>query len=108
MWTAIALHTDPGDPLSHASCRGVGDGRGGNGRLGIAYSEYADPDARMWSVPIRAATTSRKRSSTRLHGIKHKPATTFGNVKADVLRLKIPTFSRGNFCEMTRRSAWAG
>jgi hypothetical protein len=39
-------------------------------------------------------------------GIKHKPATTFGNVKADVLSDKDPHFIRGNFCSVIRGSAW--
>ena len=41
-------------------------------------------------------------------GIKHKPGTTFGNVKADVLADKDPTFKRGNFCSVIRGSAWKG
>jgi HD superfamily phosphodiesterase len=39
-------------------------------------------------------------------GIKHKPETTFGNVKTDVLELKDPHFHRGNFCEVILNSAW--
>jgi hypothetical protein len=38
-------------------------------------------------------------------GIKHKPDTTFGNVKADVLADKDPSFRRGNFCSVIRGSA---
>ncbi|MFT9640223.1 phosphohydrolase, partial [Alcaligenes phenolicus] len=41
-------------------------------------------------------------------GIKHKPDTTFGNVKADVLADKDPHFHAGNFCSVIRSSAWAG
>jgi hypothetical protein len=39
-------------------------------------------------------------------GIKHKPETTFGNVKADVLEDKDPRFQRVNFCSVIRGSAW--
>lgn len=39
-------------------------------------------------------------------GIKRKPETTFGNVKADVPADKDPTFKRGNFCSVIRGSAW--
>jgi hypothetical protein len=35
-------------------------------------------------------------------GIKPKPLTTFGNVKADVLADKDPSFRRGNFCRVIR------
>jgi hypothetical protein len=41
-------------------------------------------------------------------GIKHKPDTTFGNVKADVIADKEPHFHRGNFCSVIRASAWRG
>ena len=38
-------------------------------------------------------------------GIKHKPETTFGNVKADVLADKDPRFHRLNF-SVIRGSQW--
>lgn len=41
-------------------------------------------------------------------GIKHKPHTTFGNVKADVIADKEPRFRAGNFCSVIRNSAWRG
>jgi len=41
-------------------------------------------------------------------GIKHKPDTTFGNVKADVIADKEPDFRRGNFCGVIRASCWPG
>jgi hypothetical protein len=41
-------------------------------------------------------------------GIKHKPETTFGNVKADVLADKDPKFQRMNFCSIIRGSQWKG
>jgi hypothetical protein len=41
-------------------------------------------------------------------GIRHKPNTTFGNVKADVLAGKDPAFRLGNFCSVIRGSAWRG
>ena len=39
-------------------------------------------------------------------GIKHKPGSTFGNVKADVIVDKDPAFKPGNFCSVIRGSAW--
>jgi hypothetical protein len=39
-------------------------------------------------------------------GIKHKPHTTFGNVKADVIADKEPGFQRANFCSIIRSSPW--
>jgi hypothetical protein len=41
-------------------------------------------------------------------GIKHKPETTFGNVKADVPAGKYPKFQRMNFCNVILGSQWKG
>ena len=41
-------------------------------------------------------------------GIKHKPDTTFGNVKADVIKDKERGFTPGNFCSVIRHSPWKG
>ena len=41
------------------------------------------------------------------NGIRPKPQTTFGNVKADVIADKEPHFHRGNFCEVIRASRWS-
>ncbi|HVR52598.1 MAG TPA: phosphohydrolase, partial [Pseudorhodoferax sp.] len=41
-------------------------------------------------------------------GIRHKPQTTFGNVKADVLADKDPAFRPLNFCSVIRGSQWPG
>ncbi len=39
-------------------------------------------------------------------GIRQKPQTTFGNVKADVIADKEPTFRPSNFCQVIRNSCW--
>ena len=58
---------------------------------------------------ILAASTLKKTSlRTFYEGIKHKPETTFGNVKADVLGDKDPKFPRVNFCSVIRGSQWKG
>jgi hypothetical protein len=40
--------------------------------------------------------------------IRHKPDTTFGNVRADVLADEDPHFTHGNFCSIIRGSARRG
>jgi hypothetical protein len=39
-------------------------------------------------------------------GTIRKPETTFGNVKADVLALRDPSYKRLNFCQIILGSAW--
>lgn len=41
-----------------------------------------------------------------LEGFRHKPETTFGNIKADVCAMLLPGFERKNFCECVLHSPW--
>ena len=77
--------------------------------LGIAYSEFSDAD-REAIVAAYPRTEHFKEDiiQTFYDGIKHKPETTFGNVKADVLADKDPKFQRMNFCSAIRGSQWKG
>jgi hypothetical protein len=77
--------------------------------LGIAYAEFSDAD-RQAIVAAYPRTEHFKEDiiQTFYDGIKHKPETTFGNVKADVLADKDPKFQRMNFCSVIRGSQWEG
>jgi hypothetical protein len=77
--------------------------------FGIAYSEFSDAD-REAIVAAYPRTEHFKENiiQTFYEGIKHKPETTFGNVKADVLADKDPKFQRMNFCNIIRGSQWKG
>ena len=77
--------------------------------LGIAYSEFSDAD-RETIVAAYPRTEHFKEDIIEAfyYGIKHKPETTFDNVKADVLADKDPEFQRMNFCSVIRGSQWKG
>ena len=77
--------------------------------LGLAYDEYSDAE-REAVVKAFPRTPHFKEDIIQAFydGIKHKPETTFGNVKADVLADKDPHFHRGNFCVVIRESRWPG
>jgi hypothetical protein len=77
--------------------------------LGLAYSEYSDAEREaVVRAHPRPAHFKEDIIQAFYDGIKHKPETTFGNVKADVLADKDPSFRRGNFCSVIRASAWRG
>jgi len=40
-------------------------------------------------------------------GFKHKPETTFGNIKSDVCALFIPNYKPKNFCDCVLHSSWS-
>ena len=77
--------------------------------LGIAYSEFFDADREAIAAAYpRTEHFKEDIIQTFYDGIKHKPETTFGNVKADVLADKDPKFQRMNFCSVIRGSQWKG
>jgi len=106
VWTAIALHTTPQIPLHMDSeiallTRGVE-----LDVLGIGY--YAISDQQRADV---VAAHPRPDFKNRIlgaftEGIKDRPQTTFGNVKADVLAHCVPGFVRGDFVEVIKASPW--
>jgi hypothetical protein len=107
VWTAIALHTTPGVPQHmHPTVALVTAGVEMD-VLGLTYREYSDAE-RDAVVATFPRTQQFKEDIIRAFydGIKHKPQTTFGNVKADVIADKEPGFQRANFCAIIRSSPW--
>lgn len=106
VWTSIALHTTPEIPLHMDSeialvTRGVEHDVLGLGFDTVTEAQRAEivaahprPD---FKNGILAAFTD---------GLKDRPDTTFGNVKADVLAHFLPGFEPGDFVEVIRNSAW--
>src|SRR5271154_3889321 len=101
VWTAIALHTTPGIPQHMHPVVALVTAGVEMDVLGIAYDQYSDV-LRETVVHEHPRTEHFKEDIIQAfyNGIHHKPETTFGNVKADVLADKDPTFKRGNFCEV--------
>jgi hypothetical protein len=109
VWTAIALHTTPGIPQHMHPVVALVTAGVEMDVLGIAYDQFADEER---EAVVRAFPRTPRFKEDILQafydGIRHKPDTTFGNVKADVLADKDPHFHRGNFCSVIRGSRWAG
>ncbi|HEX6545912.1 MAG TPA: HD domain-containing protein [Bryobacteraceae bacterium] len=109
VWAAIALHTTPGIPQYMHPVVALVTAGVEMDVLGIGYADFfdADREAVVRAYP-RSAYFKEDIIRAFYDGIKHKPQTTFGNVKADVLADKDPSFQRENFCTVIRRSAWRG
>jgi len=107
VWTAIALHTTPGIPQHMHPVVALVTAGVEMDVLGLAYGEYSDAqrEAIVHAHP-RSGQFKEDIIQAFYDGIKRKPDTTFGNVKADVLADKDPAFRRGNFCSVIRGSAW--
>jgi hypothetical protein len=109
VWTAIALHTTPGIPQYMHPVIALVTAGVEMDVLGIGYADFSDAEreAVVRAYP-RSAYFKEDIIRAFYDGIKHKPQSTFGNVKADVLADKDPSFQRENFCTVIRRSAWRG
>lgn len=107
VWAAIALHSTPEIPLHMApeialvtrgvelDVLGIGYDAISEGQRQAVVEAHPRPD---FKNQILAAFTN---------GLKDRPDTTFGNVKADVLAHFVPGFRRGDFVDVIQGSAWS-
>ena len=109
VWTAIALHTTPGIPQHMHPVIALLTAGVEMDVLGIAFSEFTDADREaVVRAHPRPGRFKEEIIQAFYDGIHRKPETTFGNVKADVLADKDPSFRPVNFCSVIRASAWPG
>ncbi|NIF31727.1 HD domain-containing protein [Enterobacter sp. Cy-643] len=109
VWTAIALHTTPGIPEFMAPEIALVTAGVEMDVLGIDYDKFSDEQReQVVKLHPRPAAFKEEIIQAFYDGIKNKPATTFGNVKADVIQDKEPGFEPLNFCSIIRASRWAG
>ncbi|MEU3713679.1 HD domain-containing protein [Streptomyces catenulae] len=106
VWTAIALHTTPEIPLHMAPeialvTRGVE-----LDVLGIGYHAVSDEERAAVVAAHPRPDFKNGILAAFTEGIKDRPETTFGNVKADVLAHYVPGFVRGDFVEVIKGSDW--
>ena len=75
--------------------------------LGIAYYDFTHEQRdHVCAYHPREANFKENIIDHFAAGIIKKPLTTFGNVKADVLALKDPSYRRMNFCSIILDSPW--
>ena len=106
VWTAIALHTTPEIPLHMAPeielvTRGVE-----LDVLGIGYDAISDQERTAVVEAHPRPDFKNQILAAFTNGIKDRPETTFGNVKADVLAHFVPGFERMDFVEIVKGSDW--
>lgn len=107
VWAAIALHTTPGIPQHMHPVVALVTAGVEMDVLGLTYREYTSAEvAEVVHVHPREASFKEGIIQSFYDGIKHKPQTTFGNVKADVIADKQLNFEPINFCHVIRTSPW--
>jgi HD superfamily phosphodiesterase len=108
VWTAIALHTTPGVPQHMHPVIALVTAGVEMDVLGLTYAEYSEREREaVVQAHPRGDRFKEGIIQSFYDGIKHKPDTTFGNVKGDVIADKQARFKPGNFCSVIRGSAWA-
>jgi hypothetical protein len=109
VWTAIALHTTPGIPKHMHPLVALVTAGVEMDVLGIEYSLFEDAERRAIVTQFPRSLRFKEDIIQAFYdGIRHKPDTAFGNVKADVLADRNSQFRRANFCTVIRESPWAG
>jgi len=107
VWDSIALHTTPGIPQHKKPVVSLVTAGVEMDVLGMAYELFNDEDREaVVQAHPREANFKEGIIDAFAKGTMHKPETTFGNVKADVLALKAPNYKRINFCSLILGSAW--
>lgn len=108
VWTAIALHTTPGVPQHMHPVVALVTAGVEMDVLGLTYAQYSAAEREAVVAAFSRSPNFKEDIIQAFYdGIRHKPDTTFGNVKADVIADKEPHFHRGNFCSVIRCSQWS-
>lgn len=106
VWASIALHTTPMVPLHMAPLielvtRGVE-----LDVMGVDYHAITDEQREQIVAAHPRPGFKEGIIQAFSDGLRHRPETTFGNVKADVLAHTVPGFERGDFVDEIRGSDW--
>jgi HD domain len=107
VWASIALHTTPGIPKHMKPVVALVTAGVEMDVLGMAYDTFTESQrVQVVHAHPRVETFKNDIIDAFARGTIHKPETTFGNVKADVLALRDPAYKRMNFCQIILGSAW--
>ncbi|MEU1203692.1 HD domain-containing protein [Nocardia sp. NPDC005825] len=106
VWTAIALHTTPEIPLHMGAEIALVTHGVELDVLGIGYDAISAAEREQIVAAHPRPDFKNQILAAFTEGIAHRPGTTFGNVKADVLAHYLPGFVRDDFVEVIKNSAW--
>jgi hypothetical protein len=107
VWLSIALHTTPGIPQHLRPTVALVTAGVEMDVLGMDYAAFpsAQREAVVHAHP-RGEGFKECIICAFADGLRHRPQTTFGNVKTDVLKDQVAGFEPMNFVEVIRRSPW--
>jgi hypothetical protein len=107
VWTAIALHTTPGVPPYMKPEIALLTAGVEMDVLGLGFENVDTADrAKVAELHPRGPSFKEDIVNAFYNGIRNKPETTFGNVKADVMAYKEPNFRRTDFVQCILHNHW--
>ena len=107
VWASIALHTTPGIPVHMKPEIALVTAGVEMDVLGLGFSTVSTADREAVAVAHPRGPAFKQGIINAFYdGVRSKPDTTFGNVKADVMAYKEPHFHRTDFCQCILHNAW--
>lgn len=107
VWDAIALHTTPGIPEFMDPEVALVQAGAGMDVAGRGYEDFTDKErAAVTAAYPRGKNFEHEMIDAFYHGMKHRPASTFGTMNEGFLEQKDPNFRRLNICSIMLRSRW--
>ncbi|MFI7011320.1 HD domain-containing protein [Streptomyces sp. NPDC050145] len=106
-WTAIALHTTPEIPYHMEPEVALVTAGVEVDVLGLGFDETTQEQRDAVVAAHPRPDFKRRILEAFTEGIAHRPATAFGNVKADVLARFTPGFVRTDFVTVIENSRWS-
>ncbi|MBQ6445849.1 HD domain-containing protein [Oceanobacillus profundus] len=107
VWDAIALHTTPGVAEHKESEVALLFHGVGLDVMGDGFEQFPE-DLREDIIKAFPRNNFKKEIIPAFYdGFKHKPETTFGNMKEDVVQYFRPEYKNKNFCQCILHSPWS-
>jgi hypothetical protein len=107
VWTAVALHTTPGSPEFMGPEIALLQAGAGMDVAGRGYENYTDEQRQsVVAAYPRGNDFGNRMIDAFYHGLKHRPASTFGTFNDDFIACKDPDFQRVDICSVIRSSPW--
>ncbi|MGA5583879.1 HD domain-containing protein [Streptomyces thermodiastaticus] len=106
VWTAVALHTTPEVPYKMAPEIAATTAGVETDVLGLNLANLSREQIDAVTAAHPRPDFKRQILQAFTEGFRHRPATTFGTVNADVLEHFVPGFRRIDFVDVIQDSAW--
>ncbi|MFJ6208930.1 HD domain-containing protein [Lysinibacillus sp. NPDC092081] len=107
VWDAIALHTTIGVAEHKENEVALLYAGVGLDVMGDGYHDLTSEERNEIIHAFPRNQFKQKILPAFFEGFKHKPETTFGNIKSDVCALYIPNYKSKNFCDCVLYSPWS-